>query len=71
MASCHSEEVGKVFKEAGIPHVICINKNNTVLDQAAIEFSKVFYDQVFSPYMNICDAYKFAKAQVVEKFGKF
>jgi len=26
VASCHSECVGKIFKQAGIPHVICISK---------------------------------------------
>jgi hypothetical protein len=25
VASCHSEQVGKIFLEAGIPHVICID----------------------------------------------
>jgi hypothetical protein len=27
VASCHSEQVGKIFLEAGIPHVICIDQN--------------------------------------------
>ena len=25
VASCHSEEAGKIFLEAGVPHVICID----------------------------------------------
>ena len=71
VASCHSEEVGKIFNEAGIPHVICINKKETVLDKAAIEFSKFFYDEVFDSYKNICEAYRYAKAKVEKNFGKF
>jgi len=71
VASCHSEEVGKIFLEAGIPHVICISSNQTVLDKAAIEFSKYFYDEVFDSYENICEAYKNAKAEVEKIFGKF
>jgi len=71
VASCHSEQVGKIFLEAGIPHVICIDQNQTILDKAAIEFSKFFYDEVFDRYNNICDAYKYAKKKVEDTFGKF
>jgi hypothetical protein len=63
--------VGKIFLEAGIPHVICIDQNQTILDKAAIEFSKFFYDEVFDCYNNICDAYKYAKKKVEDTFGKF
>jgi len=27
VASCHSEQVGRIFIEAGVPHVICIDQN--------------------------------------------
>ena len=57
MASCHSEKVGNIFIEAGVPHVICIDQNQTILDKAAVEFSKYFYDEVFDGYRNICEAY--------------
>jgi hypothetical protein len=46
--SCHSEQCGKVFSFAGIPHVICIKKNKEVRDEASILFSKVFYPAVFN-----------------------
>ena len=71
VASCHSEQVGEIFLKAGIPHVICIDQNQTILDKAAIEFSKFFYDEVFDRYNNICDAYKYAKKKVEDNFGKF
>ena len=51
--------------------MICIDQNQTILDKAAIEFSKFFYDEVFDRYNNICDAYKYAKKKVEDTFGKF
>lgn len=54
-----------------MPHVICIDQNQTILDKAAVEFSKTFYDEVFDAYMNTCDAYQFAKEKVEKEFGKF
>ena len=63
--------MGRIFIEAGVPHVICIDQNQTILDKAAIEFSKFFYDEVFDTYRNICDAYKYAKEKVEQAYGKF
>ena len=57
--------------EAGVPHVICINQNETILDKAAVEFSKAFYDEVFDHYMTVCEAYQNAKTKVEDKFGGF
>ena len=54
MASCHSEFVGRIFLEAGANHVICIDHENEVEDDAVITFSDAFYDAVFSNAMNIC-----------------
>lgn len=72
MASCHSERVGRLFFESlGVPHVICIDQNQTILDKAAIEFSKLFYDEVFESYRNICDAFEMAKEKVEKIYGKF
>lgn len=71
VASCHSEQVGRIFLEAGVPHVICIDQNETILDKAAVEFSKFFYDEVFDTFKNICDAYTYAKEKVEKAYGKF
>lgn len=71
VASCHSEEVGKFFIEAGVPHVICIKQTETILDMAAVEFSKAFYDEVFDKYLTVCEAYENALKMVEEKFGGF
>mgnify|MGYP000102426287 CR=1 FL=1 len=71
VASCHSEQVGRIFLEAGVPHVICIQQSETILDKAAVEFSKFFYDEVFDTFKNICDAYSYAKDKVEKYYGKF
>ncbi len=43
LAACHSEEWGRAFFNAGVKHVICVNKNHKLNDRAAIVFSKKFY----------------------------
>ena len=63
MASCHSEFVGRIFLEAGVKHVICIDHNFEVEDDAVMTFTDAFYDAVFSNKMCICQA--FYNAQLV------
>ena len=71
VASCHSEEAGKIFLEAGVPHVICIDSKQALMDKASIEFSKFFYDEVFDQYSNVCEAFWNAKKKVEDTFGKY
>jgi len=71
VASCHSEKVGEIFLQIGVPHVICINQNQTILDKAAVDFSKFFYDEVFDNYSTICEAFDRAKAQVQNIYGAY
>lgn len=60
IAACDSETIGELFKKSGIEHIICIKSKRFVLDEAAIKFTKTFYDAIFkgSP---VCDAYNAAK----------
>lgn len=51
--------------------MICIDQYQTILDKAAVEFSKYFYDEVFGGYRNICEAYENAKQKVADTHGKF
>ena len=71
VASCHSERVGMIFQQTGVPHVICISQNQTILDRAAIDFSKFFYAEVFDKYSTICEAYASSKSRVENVHGKF
>jgi len=43
LSACHSEQIGKVFLQNGVPHVICIKQEDEVLDQAALDFTKSLY----------------------------
>lgn len=38
--ACHSEEIGKIFSEAGIPVVIAVQSNLKILDEVASQFSQ-------------------------------
>ena len=64
VASCHSEKTGKTFHRAGAKHVISIRQNEEISDQAQIEFSKVFYEIIFSQTKSICQAFKLAKNSI-------
>ena len=57
LAACNSENVGRIFLKAGVKHVICVDQNQRILDRAAIEFSKIFYDEVFDDGNSICSAF--------------
>lgn len=46
--ACHSEEVGKIFKESGIPFVIAVQSDLKIEDKAALTFSSSFYLNIFS-----------------------
>ena len=46
--SCHSEQVGQIFRNAGIEHVVCINRECEVQDQACLTFTKTFYQFLLS-----------------------
>jgi len=64
VASCHSSLVGDIFKNAGAKHVICIKRDEKILDDASITFAKTFYHAIFSGNRSICQAFETAKAQV-------
>jgi hypothetical protein len=66
LMACHSEEIGKVFLKYGVTHVICVKKQNRILDKACEIFSRTFYrflfdiDNSYTP----CEAFKLAKLEV-------
>ena len=47
LSACHSEGAAQAFLESGATHVICIKKENQVLDDACVLFSRVFYEALF------------------------
>ena len=60
VAACDSKDIGKIFQRSGAKHVICVEKNRFVLDEAAIKFTNIFYQEVFNG-TEICTAFAVAK----------
>ena len=48
VAACQSEFVGSIFHKCGASHVVCVQQDKEVLDEAAIHFTKSFYKNLFS-----------------------
>jgi len=46
--ACHSEAVGRVFLKAGVPFVVAVQSRLKIQNEAAQEFAKTFYLNVFS-----------------------
>ena len=61
ISSCHSENIGRVFYNAGVKHVICIRQEDQIMDEASIKFSSMFYEILFKYNKTICEAFALAK----------
>lgn len=46
VSACHSQSIGEVFLNAGIPIVIAVNSPFKILDEAARAFSKAFHSSL-------------------------
>jgi len=55
--SCHSEEIGQAFFDAGVKHVICVQKHRKIEDDAAVFFTKKFYENIFVHGFSTCKAF--------------
>ena len=54
MATCHSEFAAKIFLEAGAKHVIGVDKDLKIDDDAVLTFTKTFYKKVWETGSKIC-----------------
>ena len=70
IATCHSEFVGRIFLEAGAKHVICIDQQEEVMDEAIISFTDTFYDMILRQTVPIPVAFNKAKLVVSITFGE-
>ena len=61
--ACHSQGLADEFLKAGVPHVIAINAEDTVLSLAAQCFSKHLYHALFNNYQ-VVDAFLHARNAV-------
>jgi len=64
VAACHSEFVGKIFQRIGAKHVVCINKDNQVMDQAVLVFTRRFYSELLAN-TPVCKAFIDAKNELL------
>lgn len=63
VAACNSELIGRIFQRCGAKHVVCVKQQRFVLDEAAIQFTRTFYQHLFKG-TPICIAFKAAKNAV-------
>jgi len=63
-SACYSETHAQAFLNAGVSHVICINKDNTIMDESCIIFSKAFYQSFFTHHKNCCEAFIIAQQTI-------
>lgn len=67
--TCHSQFVGEIFLQAGTKHVICIDQNAEVEDDAAMTFTETFYRSIMTQNSEICKAFDFARQNVGIRHG--
>jgi hypothetical protein len=48
ISTCFSEPTGNLVNNAGVPHVVAIRRDSTILDKAAIVFAGTFYRHLFN-----------------------
>ena len=63
VAACDSQDIGRIFQRNGARHVVCVESNRFVLDEAAILFTNTFYREIFTGE-EICTAFEMAKQAV-------
>ena len=61
--ACHSEGLANSLITAGVPHIIAINAEDTILDVAARSFAKNFYQALFNTY-SIINAFYHSRSAV-------
>eukprot|EP00494_Astrolonche_serrata_P027131 UN27394 len=64
---CHSEDIGKEFVKAGVPHVIAVNNPYEVKDSLATKFARSFYESLL---MNRTVKESFDRAVQVVRVGQ-
>jgi len=69
VAACMSQFVGEIFQQCDVPHVICSQQGKSILDKAAISFSKSFYSKLFKGEA-VCKAFEMAKDEVAVNFNE-
>lgn len=69
ISACHSEEIGKVFADAGVPIVICVQADLKISDEIAREFANLFYTMLLQG-KSIKDAFRSTRKTISGTFHK-
>ena len=64
VAACKSQNLGDMFLQAGVQHVICVKKQAYIADEAVLRFTNRFYQNVFRDGTRICEAFEKARNDV-------
>jgi len=64
MAQCHSEFAARIFLNNGTKHVIGIDKERKVSDEAVLTFTRTFYSKIWREKSKICSCFNAAKLAV-------
>ncbi len=56
LSACHSSDLGALFSQVGVPHVVCVNVNEKIADQASMTFAKQFYRSYAPLFPRPCGA---------------
>jgi hypothetical protein len=69
VSACYSEPIAEVFREAGVPAVICVHSATKILDQAAQEFAKNLYKNLIDG-VSLKKAFELSKRLVLYRYDK-
>ena len=69
LQACQSEYVGEALLKNCAHHVICINKDLEVLDQASVVFTENLYKTLMLGTEKVTNAFEHAVRQTVFKMG--
>lgn len=64
VSACHSEEIGKIFSECGIPVVIAVNSETAIADDICLIFSRHLYMQLIEG-QTVLSAFEEAKSAAI------
>ena len=70
VSACHCEGGGDAFVAAGVPHVVCVKREESLQDKAACVFAEAFYQALFSTKgRTVLDAFEIGKQAVANQPG--
>jgi hypothetical protein len=58
MATCHSENVARIFLNAGAKHVIGIARDEKISDEAVLTFTETFYTNLWQSKSKIPNCFE-------------